>query len=165
MIKPLEEKYLEDVATAHLLAWQKTFKGILSKDLLSSLNIYEFLSNWKQHLENEKRKNFVVLNDKNIAIGFISFESAEENNQWSEIIGIYIHPDYWDQGYGKALMKKAVTELKNARKYSKIILWTMTANVSARNFYEKAGFKLDATTRISVRKGEQFEECRYSLTL
>ena len=165
MIKPLEEKYLEDVAIAHLLAWQKAFQGILSDDLLYGLDKYEFLRIWKQTIQNEKRTNFIALNGENVAIGFISFGTSKENRLWAEIIGIYVHPEFWDQGYGKALMKKAASELKNSGKYSKIILWVMAENDSARQFYEKTGFKLDAQTRTSERQGEEFDECMYSLEL
>ena len=165
MIKPLEEKYLPDVAAAHLLAWQKAFKGILSDGLLYSLDKYEFLSIWKQTIQNIKRKNYVALDEDNIAIGFVSFGSTKENNQWAEIFGIYVHPDHWEQGHGKALITKAIAELKNAARYSKIILWVMSENDAARQFYEKMGFELDSLTRISERSGEQFEECRYSLEL
>lgn len=165
MIKSLEEKYLPDVAIAHLLAWQKAYKGILSDDLLFSLDQHEFSRIWKQTIQNEKRKNYIALDDKGIAIGFVSFGSAKENDQSAEIIGIYVHPNHWDEGHGKALMQKAISEIKNSRRYSKIILWVMTENDSARQFYEKLGFKLDSQTRTSERKGEQFKECRYSLDL
>lgn len=163
MIKLIEEKYLEDIAKAHLLAWQKAFKGILSDDLLFSLNKYEFLGIWKQILQNEKRKNYVALSDENMAVGFISFGSYKENNQWAEIYGIYVHPEYWDQGYGRELMNKAISEIKKTKRFTKIILWVMSENFSARRFYEKLGFKLDSQTRISERKGEQFQESSYSL--
>ena len=81
MVKLLGEEHLEDIAESHLLAWQRAFKGILSNDLLYRLDKYEFLSIWKQTIQNEKRKNYVALSDENIAIGFISFGTSKENNQ------------------------------------------------------------------------------------
>lgn len=165
MIKLLEEKYLEDVATAHLLAWQKAYRGILSDSVLNGLDKKEFLSRWEQHIQNQNRKNYVALNNSNIAIGFISFENIKENNACVEIIGIYVHPEYWEQGHGTALMKKAISDVRSAEHFFKIILWTMTENNSARQFYEKSGFKPDSLIRTSERKGEQFQECRYSLEL
>ena len=48
---------------------------------------------------------------------------------------LYIHPDYWRQGIGDAL-------LKFARKRSPGHLWlyTLQVNMNARAFYEKNGF-------------------------
>lgn len=48
---------------------------------------------------------------------------------------LYIHPDYWRQGIGEAL-------LQFAKGYSPEHLWlyTLQVNVNARSFYEKNGF-------------------------
>jgi ribosomal protein S18 acetylase RimI-like enzyme len=51
---------------------------------------------------------------------------------------LYIHPDYWRQGIGNAL-------LRFARGLSPEHLWlyTLQVNVNARSFYEKNGFVVE----------------------
>ncbi len=48
---------------------------------------------------------------------------------------LYVHPDYWRQGIGEAL-------IAHARKISPLHLWlyTLQVNLNARAFYEKHGF-------------------------
>lgn len=159
MVRQLQEKDIDDIAQAHLLAWQKSFQGILSDNILNQLNKEEFIKIWQQTIKNEKRKNYVALTSEGVAIGFVSFDTGDKDS--TEIYGIYVNPNYWRQGYGKSLMDKALSEIKNLGKYSKIVLWVMTKNNAARRFYEKIGFNLDKAIRISSRHGEEFEECKY----
>lgn len=161
MIRQLEEKDIEYIASTHLLAWQKAFQGILSDKLLHQLNKEEFVQTWHQTIKNKGRTNYVALTSENVPVGFVSFDT--DDNDSSEIYGIYVNPNYWGQGYGKSLMGKAIAEINSLNKYSKIVLWVMTKNNSSRQFYEKIGFRLDFDTRISFRLGEEFEECKYTL--
>jgi ribosomal protein S18 acetylase RimI-like enzyme len=48
---------------------------------------------------------------------------------------LYIHPDYWRQGLGQALLNFART-----RSPEHLWLYTLQINVNARAFYEKNGF-------------------------
>ena len=159
MIREFQEKDIDDIASTHLLAWQKSFQGILSDNLLNQLDKDEFIKTWRQTIKNEKRKNYIALTSENTPIGFVSFDTGD--NDSAEIYGIYVNPKYWGQGYGKSLIDKAVSEINNLDKHLKIVIWVMIKNNSARQFYEKIGFHLDIVTRISSRHGEEFEECKY----
>ena len=48
---------------------------------------------------------------------------------------LYIHPDYWRQGIGNALLN-----LARERSPEHVWLYTLQINVNARAFYEKNGF-------------------------
>jgi ribosomal protein S18 acetylase RimI-like enzyme len=48
---------------------------------------------------------------------------------------LYIHPDYWRQGIGNALLN-----LARKRSPEHVWLYTLQVNVNARAFYEKNGF-------------------------
>jgi len=48
---------------------------------------------------------------------------------------LYIHPDYWRQGIGKALLN-----LAREQSPEHVWLYTLQVNVNARAFYEKNGF-------------------------
>jgi RimJ/RimL family protein N-acetyltransferase len=167
MIIPIEERYLDDVAKSQLLAWQKGFKGILSEQLLKSLDKNEFLRSWQQIILNKERVNYIALTKEVNAIGFVSFGPYDKvkGSEFAEIYGIYINPNYWRQGHAKSLMEKAVLVLEDSNKYSAIFIWTMVQNTGARKFYENFGFEPDGSFRTSERNGELFEECRYAYGL
>lgn len=163
MIRRLKKQDIEDIALTHLLSWQLGFKNILSDSLLQGLTKDEFLNIWLHIIKNKKRSNFVALSDKK-PIAFVSFGPSQESINVAEVYGIYVNPNFWRQGHGNLLMKKALTEISNDS-YSSVILWVMTKNNSARQFYEKNGFKKSLETRISKRKDESFEECKYQLDI
>lgn len=48
---------------------------------------------------------------------------------------LYVHPDHWRQGIGKALLNSALERFPNH-----VWLYTLQVNVDARAFYEKHGF-------------------------
>jgi ribosomal protein S18 acetylase RimI-like enzyme len=91
--------------------------------------------------------------DKPAMIGFVSFgpergqddEPGEPQQEppehgRAEIYAIYVLPDRWSTGTGRALMD-AVLHLAAGRGYTDISLWVMEANDRARRFYELAGFQ------------------------
>ncbi len=163
MIRQLEEKDLHAVASTHLLSWQTAFINILSDDLLNGLTENEFIRTWQQTLNIPTRQNFVATTS-DTAIAFVSFGPSQESKDIAEIYGIYVHPKYWGQGHGKLLMTKAVEQLTKSN-FSTVILWVMTKNNSARQFYEKIGFKNSSVTRTAKRKNETFDESKYTLDL
>ena len=163
MIRQLDKKDLDAVASAHLHAWQTGFKNILSDNLLAALTKDEFLQAWRQTIRKSTRLNFVSTSDDR-PVAFVSFGPSLDSQTNAEIYGIYVDPKHWGQGHGKQLIQKAIEELSK-NNFSTVLLWVMTKNNSARQFYENFGFKNSSVTRTSERKNETFDECKYTLDL
>ena len=75
----------------------------------------------------KKNKVWVVESDKHV-IAFIAMEN-------DFIDQLFVHPDYWRQGIGEALLNFARTKSPE-----QVWLYTLQVNVNARAFYEKNGF-------------------------
>ena len=54
-------------------------------------------------------------------------------------MSIYVQPDVYRRGYGRALFTFAVNRLRE-NGYSKIYLWVLEENRRARSFYEAMGY-------------------------
>lgn len=162
-LRDFEKKDIQSVASLHKRAWQVAFRGILSDSLLDNLSDGEFLSVWEKINEIKSRQNLVAtLNE--VPIGFVSLGPSQESKAIAEIYGIYVDPDHFGRGVGRLLIHGAL-EVLTAQDYSKVLLWVMTKNHSAKQFYEKIGFSDSMITRLSSRKNESFEENRYWLDL
>ena len=163
MIKRLEAKYIDDVAVAQRIAWQRAFRGILSDPLLNALEDSEFVNNWKRIIKRMDRTNLAKITLEEKAVGFVSFGPPYDERETvnAEIYGIYIHPAYWNQGIGKELMIEAIGLLGKESRYNGVTLWTMTKNKKSNRFYEKIGFRRTDEQRISQRNGESFTEVKY----
>lgn len=103
----------------------------------------------------------ILIEDDRI-IGTCSFCKSrfEQFHNWGEIISIYLLPNYVGKGYGKALMKSALSELK-MQGYEKIFLWVLEENIRARYFYEQFGFLPTDDFINDNIGGKELREVRY----
>ncbi len=58
----------------------------------------------------------------------------------AELYTLYVAPDHWSTGTGRALMDQVLTAVR-AEGHPRIILWVLRDNHRARRFYERAGFR------------------------
>jgi len=56
-----------------------------------------------------------------------------------ELYALYVHPDSWGSGVGRALADAAVADLQG-NGCRAIWLWVLEANIRARHFYTRYGF-------------------------
>jgi len=79
-----------------------------------------------------------------------------------EIRAMFVHPDHWRRGVGRALVEVACTDLE-AMGYSAATLWSLRDNDGATAFYEGLGFTRDGATQTRPHLGAA--EVRYALSL
>lgn len=117
-------------------SWKFAYRGILPQNYLDSIS----QGRWVSNLDEQGRKTLVCI-DEGRMVGVCSFckSRLERLQGWGEIISIYLFPEYIGKGYGKILMKTALSELKK-RGYENVFLWVLEENIRARNFYERFGF-------------------------
>lgn len=68
-------------------------------------------------------------------------------------LGIAVHPDFWGQGIGTALMEAALDLADNWLNLKRIELDVFTDNRRAVALYEKLGFEIEAERRMAVFGG------------
>ncbi|HEY4461458.1 MAG TPA: GNAT family N-acetyltransferase [Streptosporangiaceae bacterium] len=76
----------------------------------------------------------------------------------AELYALYVTPDWWSTGTGRALMDRVLAELR-AEGYPRIVLWVLTENARARRFYERCGFRLSGATHVLNGLGGVPEVC------
>ena len=65
----------------------------------------------------------------------------------AELYALYVRPDWWSTGTGRALMERVLARTSRAG-YLSITLWVLRDNRRARRFYERAGFAPDGATNV-----------------
>jgi GNAT superfamily N-acetyltransferase len=76
-----------------------------------------------------------------------------------ELYAIYVDPDSWSTGVGRALIARAEERL--AEEYDEATLWVLDDNPRARRFYERAGWAPDGASKREERLGVAALEVRY----
>jgi GNAT superfamily N-acetyltransferase len=73
--------------------------------------------------------------------------SAGAAGQIAELYALYVHPDWWSAGAGRALMDRALAATARSR-FTEITLWVLEKNLRARRFYGRAGYSPDGAVNI-----------------
>jgi ribosomal protein S18 acetylase RimI-like enzyme len=63
-----------------------------------------------------------------------------------ELYALYVDPDEWGAGHGRALDEAARAHLRGAL-FTGAVLWVLEDNERARGFYERCGWVDDGTRR------------------
>lgn len=81
-----------------------------------------------------------------------------------EIVSIYLLPEYIGKGWGKALLQRALEELRKEG-YGDIFLWVLEENRNARGFYERMGFRKREIYLNDNIGGRDLREIQYVYSL
>ena len=90
----------------------------------------------------------------------LGFISCTRGGDAAELRNLYVVPEAWGSGVGRALHDKAITWMRERQ--AAAILWVAEANARARRFYEREGWEAESETRKSPLGPS---ERRYRLTL
>ncbi len=167
----VREAQLQDapeIARVQILSWRAAYRGLIPDSILEDLDIQERTLRWNKLLSKPDEWIFVAV-DQDSLVGFCSLAPARDGEEdptvVAEIVTIYVDPEKWGQGFGKALSEAA---LQRARKggFQELKLWVLRENHRARDFYERLGFQVDgAGDAKGFAPGLLIPQVRYRLQL
>ncbi len=134
------------LATIHVPAEEKAYAGIVDADYLAGKTIEDYTEKWTGWMSDPDNPVTVAISyEGDTPAGFICWgplrtpppgTSKIRPAYPAEIYAIHVHPDFWKQGHGRALMAHAAQEIK-AAKQNAFCLWVLEKNQTARGFYDK----------------------------
>jgi GNAT superfamily N-acetyltransferase len=149
----------QELARVHIATWKTAYREIMPDQVLDHLRLGEFEATWNKNLVRPERLNLVCEMEEGL-VGFAALGPSRDHDTDSaktgEMYALYVEPDHWGKGAGRALWERALDELQ-ARGYRDVILWVLEANARARGFYEHVGFQLEPGTNKTIE--------RYSVTI
>jgi GNAT superfamily N-acetyltransferase len=157
------------IARVHVAAWRAAYRHLLPHEYLDQLDEDRRAEVWARLLgsEGERSRTYVTEMDDGI-IGFAnaapSRDPDADASTTGEIPAIYVHPDSWGAGAGRALIRADRGWLVQAGFHS-ATLWVLADNVRARKFYEADGWRHDGTVKHDESRGFPVVEVRYARRL
>lgn len=145
-IRPCTPDNAAALAHLHIEGWRASYAGLVEQSFLDGLDKDKRTADWIKWL-GEGTEALIAHDDNGSPAGFIAFNklmtpppgmSPVRPLYTSEILAIYILPDYWRQGLGKSLMKAAALRLKE-RKHKSLCLWVLEKNARGNAFYKALG--------------------------
>jgi GNAT superfamily N-acetyltransferase len=158
VIRPGRSEDAEAVARVHVETWQAAYAHALPAQELADLSVAE-------RIERHRRwpPTFVAEVGGEI-VGFVGVGASRDAGADGEVFTIYVHPDHWGTGVGRALIEAGEEELRKLG-HHEAILWVLGDNPRARRFYELAGWTADGTVRDIHLFGFDLPEVRYEKRL
>jgi GNAT superfamily N-acetyltransferase len=153
--KPEDAYAVESIRTR---GWQIAYRHVFPPEDLDALPIDE--TRWRQRFRMPPRgwSTFVAERDGDV-IGFASVGPSRDDERLGELYAIYVDPDAWSEGAGRALLERAEKTL--AESYDDAMLWVLSDNPRARRFYERAGWEPDGSEKVEEWFGVRAAETRY----
>jgi GNAT superfamily N-acetyltransferase len=169
-VRPTEPDAPEDIvsiAEIRIRSWQAAYRGIVPQEFLDALRPADEVA---RRLRNPRppasQHNFLAERDGR-AVGWAAIGPYREDGdvpspgpRAGEVYAIYVHPDEWGGGVGRALMERMLAEL-HATGHDPVLLWVLTDNGPARGFYERMGFEPDGAEHWFDVSGTRLPEIRY----
>jgi ribosomal protein S18 acetylase RimI-like enzyme len=154
------------LARVHVDSWRAAYRGLVPP---SSLDAFTY--GWREEafrasLAAGEEETYLVRAEGQ-TVGLLTIGAARDADldtaRTGEIWGIYISPDHWRRGIGRALAREAESMLRS-RGYEDAVLWVLEDNPQARAFYEAMGFALDGQT-MELDWGTPLTAVRYRKAL
>lgn len=164
------------IAEIHVETWRAAYRGLLPDDFLASLSISDRRDMWDRVVSRGQATVLVAttetigeMREDEKIVGFCSAGQPTDENQREdgtfELWTLYVSPDHWSSGAGRALWLAAESTLK-ALGADRVILWVLAGNERAIRFYRRAGFELDRSANKQLEvQGATREELLMVKTL
>jgi ribosomal protein S18 acetylase RimI-like enzyme len=164
-IRAITENDIEQIAELHRLSRRESENGIIRDSDLDRKSHADFVHNWQDWLsDNEIYK--ICFEDNGVLKGFSLFGRVKTRPAFdrgvvpkfgAEIYALYVHPDYFRQGVGKALFSETCRLLQDQKHYG-LILWALKKNQPAQAFYTSLNGEKVGKQRVDIGESSWAEE-------
>ncbi len=159
MIRPARRDDAAAILTVRIASWNATYAAHLPVDAWDDYDADAAARRLADSID-AGRTRFLVAESNDAIVGYSMFGAARDDDLpdgTSEVYAIYVHPDAWSTGAGRALMTEALVQLGDVP----VVLWVLEDNQRARRFYELAGFVADGARKQADMPGGPTPEVRY----
>jgi GNAT superfamily N-acetyltransferase len=133
----------EAIERVRVRGWQVGYRHVFPPAALDAMEIE--WSRWFARLSHPEPGHVCfIAEDEAGMIGWATVGPSAFPDRFGELHGLYVEPERWGRGAGRALLARGEEEL--AQTWQDAVLWTLADNPRTRRFYEAAGWRPDGET-------------------
>jgi GNAT superfamily N-acetyltransferase len=170
LVRPTEPDAPQDIvsiAEIRIRSWQAAYRGIVPQEFLDALRLAdEVARRLRSPGPPTSQRNYLAERDGS-PVGWAAIGPYRDGDdvpspgpRAGEVYAMYVHPDAWGEGVGRALMERMLAELADGG-HDPLMLWVLTDNARARGFYARMGFEPDGAEHWFDVRGVRLPEVRY----
>jgi GNAT superfamily N-acetyltransferase len=154
------------VARVHVRSWQAAYRSLLPDKYLDQLRPEDRAARYDFASDDPALPKTILAAEDGAILGFATTSASRDRGlpDYGELCALYVDPDRWGQGVGKALVAEARRRLV-AQGFPHALLWMMAGNHRADSFYRKDNWLPDGDSRSESVWGVSVDEIRYRRTL
>lgn len=167
-IRPPEtDAEIRQLIRAHGLSWREAYDDILPESVLDAMTVDptpEEVEGWAEGFGDDDSAVFVAVVDGTVR-GFVDVRWGAENTKSfvgpdeADLKAIYVHPDWWGEGVGTALLDRGLDALPD--RVETIRLEAFADNDVGARFYEARGFERADAAETEIA-GETYPTAIYA---
>jgi len=171
-IRAADEEDLDALAAVHARSSRVAFTGLLPEATLARVGSVEWRRRmWARFIETPpsgSRTLVAEIGDQIVGLAAVGPTRDEDHDPAAvgEVLLLYVDPDFWGRGVGRALLREAVEALRSDG-YASATLWTLATGTRTLRFYERAGWRPEGAERpLTLGEGSsEATEVRYECSL
>jgi L-amino acid N-acyltransferase YncA len=157
------------IARVHTRTWQVAYDHVFPTNRLAGLVEEHRAEQWHEWLSNpEERRHTLVVDVRDEVVGFADAGPTRDPESNRDLVGelyaIYVLPEAWGRGIGRALMAEVLRRLR-ADGFQEAILWVIEDNPRTRRYYELSGWHHDGGTKEDQMLDIAVHLVRYRISL
>ena len=136
------------VARVHVRAWQVAYKDLMPGEYLAGLRPEDRAQRYDFARLDPARPRTLVAIEADTVLGFATISPARDESVagQGELCALYVEPDCWGRGIGRALAFAARGGLHRLG-FTRAVLWVVAGNARAKQFYRADGWTPDELHR------------------
>jgi len=170
VVRDAVESDADRLGQIKVTGWRAAYRGLVSDAALDRMDVDEVAAGFGRAIAETVRgerpgEAVLVAAEAGLVVGYAVLGPY----RWDEIPGagevyaLYVDPDLWGGGAGRALLQAAEGRLR-ALGHAQAALWVLAANQVGRGFYEAVGWSADGAQAARCEVDDALE-VRYRRTL
>ena len=147
------------IANILALCWKEAYGNFIPRGYMDKMRT----DRWEETFRQRENRVYILWEEgRYCGVACACMIREGDMAGWGEIVSLYVLPECWGRGYGKALLRFAMQALgeMGAGPY---YLWVFQKNANARRFYERQGFRATGVQQVLEIGGANVTEEMYVL--
>ena len=151
-----------EVAGVHVRSWQAAYRGLLPDEYLDALDPEDRMGHYTLGAGDPSLPSTIVAVMEGAIRGFATTGPSRDADapDGGEVLALYVDPEAWGLGVGRALLAQARTHLHRSG-FVEAVLWVLVGNDRALRFYRADRWLPDGHRRELEVWGVVVDEIRF----